>query len=144
VLCALAVGLKFRFGVDDSLDVVGVHLVGGLWGTLAVGLFASATATAGVDGLFYGGGVDQLWRQAVGAFAVLAFSFVVTLIIGFGIDKTIGFRLDKEDEVEGIDGVEHAESGYDFATSGGGGRTLTGGHLTPAGQSDAEARGVNA
>jgi Amt family ammonium transporter len=144
VLCALAVGLKFKLGVDDSLDVVGVHLVGGLWGTLAVGLFASATATAGVDGLFYGGGVDQLWRQAVGAFAVLVFSFVVTLIIGFAIDKTIGFRLDKEDEVEGIDGVEHAESGYDFATSGGGGRTLTGGHLTAAGQADAEARGVNA
>jgi ammonium transporter, Amt family len=144
VLCALAVGLKFKLNVDDSLDVVGVHLVGGLWGTLAVGLFASATATAGVDGLFYGGGVDQLWRQAVGAFAVLGFSFVVTLVIGFGIDKTIGFRLDREDEVEGIDGVEHAESGYDFATSGGGGRTLTGGHLTPAGQADAEARGVNA
>ncbi len=144
VLCALAVGLKFKLNVDDSLDVVGVHLVGGLWGTLAVGLFASATATAGVDGLFYGGGVDQLWRQAVGAFAVLVFSFVVTLVIGFGIDKTIGFRLDREDEVEGIDGVEHAESGYDFATSGGGGRTLTGGHLTPAGQADAEARGVNA
>jgi Amt family ammonium transporter len=144
VLCALAVGLKFRFGVDDSLDVVGVHLVGGLWGTLAVGFFASASATAGVDGLFYGGGVDQLWRQAVGAFAVLAFSFVVTLIIGFAIDKTIGFRLDKEDEVEGIDGVEHAESAYDFATAGGGGRTLTGGHLTASTQSDAEARGINA
>ena len=60
VLCALAVGLKYRFGFDDSLDVVGVHLVGGLWGTIAVGFFASAAATAGVDGLFYGGGVDQL------------------------------------------------------------------------------------
>ena len=60
VLCALAVGLKYKLGYDDSLDVVGVHLVGGLWGTLAVGLFASAATTAGVDGLFYGGGVDQL------------------------------------------------------------------------------------
>src|SRR3954454_8378948 len=69
-VCALAVSLKYRFGFDDSLDVVGVHLVGGLWGTLAVGLFASASATAGVSGLFYGGGFDQLWRQAVGAFAV--------------------------------------------------------------------------
>jgi Amt family ammonium transporter len=144
VLCALAVGLKFRFGFDDSLDVVGVHLVGGLWGTLAVGLFASAATTAGVDGLFYGGGVDQLWRQAVGAFAVLFFSFFVTLLIGFAIQRTIGFRLDAEDEVEGIDGVEHAESAYDFATAGGGGRTLTGGHLTPTSQADAEARGVNA
>jgi ammonium transporter, Amt family len=144
VLCALAVGLKFKLGFDDSLDVVGVHLVGGLWGTLAVGLFASATATAGVDGLFYGGGVDQLWRQAVGAFSVLAFSFLVTFAIGFAIDRTMGFRLSREDEVEGIDGVEHAESAYDFATAGGGGRTLTGGHLTPADQANAEARGVNA
>jgi Amt family ammonium transporter len=145
VLCALAVGLKFRFGYDDSLDVVGVHLVGGLWGTLAVGLFASATATAGVDGLFYGGGLDQLGKQAVGAFAVLLFSFVVTYVLGLLIQKTIGFRLDEEDEVEGIDGVEHAESAYDFATSGGGGRSLTGGHhVSASAQADAEARGVNA
>ncbi|TNM54698.1 ammonium transporter, partial [Streptomyces sp. NP160] len=59
VLCALAVGLKYKFGYDDSLDVVGVHLVGGLWGTIAIGFFATAAAPAGVDGLFYGGGVDQ-------------------------------------------------------------------------------------
>ena len=72
VLCALAVGLKFKFGFDDSLDVVGVHLVGGLTGTLLIGLFATKEAPAAVDGLFYGGGFDQLWRQAVGAFAVLA------------------------------------------------------------------------
>ena len=145
VFCAMAVGLKFRFGYDDSLDVVGVHLVGGLWGTLAVGLFASAATTAGVDGLFYGGGLDQLWRQAVGAFAVLFYSFVVTLVLGFLIAKTMGFRLSEEDEVEGIDGVEHAESAYDFATSGGGGRSLTGSSLpTAKAQADAEARGVNA
>jgi len=145
VFCAMAVGLKFRFGFDDSLDVVGVHLVGGLWGTLAVGLFASAATTAGVDGLFYGGGLDQLWRQAVGAFAVLFYSFVVTLVLGFLIAKTMGFRLSEEDEVEGIDGVEHAESAYDFATSGGGGRSLTGSSLpTAKAQVDAEARGVNA
>ena len=75
-LCALAVGLKFRFGFDDSLDVVGVHLVGGLVGTLLIGFFATARHPAGVDGLFYGGGVDQLWRQAVAAFAVLVYSFV--------------------------------------------------------------------
>jgi len=145
VFCAMAVGLKFRFGFDDSLDVVGVHLVGGLWGTLAVGLFASAATTAGVDGLFYGGGLDQLWRQAVGAFAVLFYSFVVTLVLGFLIAKTMGFRLSEEDEVEGIDGVEHAESAYDFATSGGGGRSLTGSSLpTAKAQADSEARGVNA
>ncbi len=144
VLCALAVGLKFRFGFDDSLDVVGVHLVGGLWGTLAVGLFASAASTAGVDGLFYGGGMDQLWRQTVGAFAVLFFSLAMTLLIGFAIQKTMGFRLDEEDEVEGIDGVVHAESAYDFATAGGAGRALTGGGPLPSTQSNAEARGVNA
>jgi Amt family ammonium transporter len=144
ILCALAVGLKFRFGFDDSLDVVGVHLVGGLWGTLAVGLLATSNAPAGVDGLLFGGGLGQLGKQAVGAFAVLAFSFVVTFVIGLAIQKTVGFRIDAEDEVEGIDGVEHAESAYDFATAGGGGRTLTGGHLTPTSQADAEARGVNA
>ena len=82
VVCALAVGLKYKLGYDDSLDVVGVHLVGGLWGTLAVGFFASAATTAGVDGLFYGGGVDQLWRQVVGALAVLIYSFVLTCVIG--------------------------------------------------------------
>ncbi len=131
VLCAVAVGWKFRLGFDDSLDVVGVHLVGGLWGTLAVGLFATAGATAGVDGLFYGGGLGQLWRQAVGALAVLLFSFVLTYVIGRAIEATIGFRLSEEAEVEGIDGAEHAESAYDFATAGGG-RAL-GGPLTTGG-----------
>ena len=90
ILCALAVGLKFRFGFDDSLDVVGVHLVGGLWGTLAVGLLATANAPAGVDGLFFGGGFGQLGKQAVGAFSVLIFSFVVTYVLGLLIQKTIG------------------------------------------------------
>jgi ammonium transporter, Amt family len=139
VVCALAVGLKYRLGFDDSLDVVGVHMIGGLWGTLSVGLFASAATTAGVDGLFYGGGLDQLWRQAVGAFAVLVFSFVVTYIIGFAIQKTWGFRLSEEDEVTGIDGIEHAESAYDLTTLGGGaghGSSVIGqSHATPVGAS---------
>ena len=74
MLCALAVGLKYKLGYDDSLDVVGVHLVGGLTGTLLIGLVAAPETGAGVAGLFYGGGVDQLWRQAVGAVAVLAYS----------------------------------------------------------------------
>ena len=120
VVCALAVGLKYRLGYDDSLDVVGVHLVGGLWGTLAVGLFASAATTAGVDGLFYGGGLDQLWRQAVGAGVVLVYSFVVTLLIGFVIARTMRFRVTEEHEVSGIDGVVHAETAYAFASLGGG------------------------
>jgi Amt family ammonium transporter len=134
VLCALAVGLKYKLGYDDSLDVVGVHLVGGLWGTLAVGLFASAATTAGVDGLFYGGGVDQLWRQAVGAFAVLLYSLVVTFVIGLLIQKTIGFRVTDEDEIAGIDNAEHAETAYDFASLGSGGGTSL------VGQAHAEAR----
>ena len=118
-VCALAVGLKYRFGYDDSLDVVGVHLVGGLVGTIIIGFLATADAPAGVDGLFYGGGVDQLWRQIVGALAVLVFSFVLTLVIGIAIQKTMGFRLSEEDEVTGIDSVEHAETAYDFASLGG-------------------------
>jgi len=120
VLCALAVGLKFKFGFDDSLDVVGVHLVGGLFGTLMVGLVATAEAPAAVDGLFYGGGADQLWRQAVGAFAVLGYSAVVTAILALLVKYTIGLRLDAEAEAAGIDESEHAETAYDFAAAGGG------------------------
>ncbi len=115
-LCALAVGMKHRFGYDDSLDVVGVHLVGGLVGTLLIGFFASARTPAGIDGLFYGGGTDQLWRQAVGAFTVLAVSFVVTWIIAKLLDLTLGFRIARDEELEGIDVVLHAESAYELAT----------------------------
>ena len=120
VFCALAVGLKFKFGFDDSLDVVGVHLVGGLIGTLMVGLVAAPEAPAAVAGLFYGGGTDQLWRQAVGAFAVLGYSAVVTAILALLLKYTIGLRLDREAEATGIDEGEHAETAYDFAASGGG------------------------
>jgi Amt family ammonium transporter len=134
-LCALAVGLKYRFGYDDSLDVVGVHLVGGLVGTILIGLFATEEAPAGVDGLFYGGGFDQLWRQVVGALAVLAVSFIATYVIGTVIQKTIGFRITEEDEITGIDNVVHAESGYDFASLGSSGSTAP-----LAGQARAEAR----
>jgi Amt family ammonium transporter len=114
VVCALAIGLKYKLGFDDSLDVVGVHLVGGLWGTLSVGLLATSAAPAAVNGLFYGGGVDQLWRQAVGALAVLAYSFVLTLIIGLVLHKLLGFRVSEDDEQAGIDNAEHAETGYDL------------------------------
>ena len=120
MLCALAVGLKFKFGFDDSLDVVGVHLVGGLFGTLMIGLVAAPEAPAAVAGLFYGGGTDQLWRQAVGAFAVLGYSAVVTAILALLLKYTIGLRLDREAEAAGIDEAEHAETAYDFAMSGGG------------------------
>ena len=115
VVCALAVGLKFKLGFDDALDVVGVHLVGGLFGTLMVGLVATKEAPAAVAGLFYGGGFDQLWRQAVGAFAVLAYSAIGTAILALIVKYTIGLRLDREDEANGIDEAEHAETAYEFA-----------------------------
>ncbi|MFI6999588.1 ammonium transporter [Nocardia sp. NPDC050175] len=118
VLCALAVGLKFKFGFDDSLDVVGVHLVGGIVGTLMVGLVAAPEAGAGKTGLFYGGGIDQLWRQAVGAGAVLAFSFIASLIIAYIVKFTIGLRVSDEAEAVGLDESEHAETAYDFAALG--------------------------
>ena len=118
ILCALAVGLKFKFGFDDSLDVVGVHLVGGMVGTLLVGLVATQEAPTAVDGLFYGGGFDQLWRQAVGAFAVLGYSAVATAILALLVKSTIGLRLDREAEAAGIDEAEHAETAYDFSVPG--------------------------
>jgi Amt family ammonium transporter len=120
-LCAVACGLKFKLGFDDSLDVVGVHLIGGLAGTLMVGLLAAPESPAingvtGVSkGLFYGGGWSQLERQAVGAFSVLFYSATVTLIIALILKYTIGIRLGAEEESSGIDEAEHAESGYDFA-----------------------------
>jgi Amt family ammonium transporter len=114
--CSLAIELKFRLGFDDSLDVVGVHLVGGLVGTLLVGFFATASAPAGVDGLFYGGGADQLWRQAVGAVAVLTYSFVLSLILAYIVKAVTGLRVSDESEVAGIDEGEHAETGYDFSS----------------------------
>ncbi len=139
VICALAVGLKYKFGYDDSLDVVGVHLFGGLWGTLAVGFLATAAAPAGVDGLFYGGGVDQLWRQAVGAFAVLFYSGIMTLLIGLLLHKTIGFRVTEEEELAGVDESEHAETGYDLGSFGAGARGLSFAG-TAAGQAEADTK----
>ena len=115
VACAYAVGLKYRFGYDDSLDVVGVHLVGGLVGTLAIGLFADPATPAAVAGLFYGGGFDQLGKQAIGAFAVLAYSFVASYLIGLLIKKTIGWRVTPAAELNGIDLAEHSEAGYDLS-----------------------------
>ena len=122
IICALAVGLKYKFGFDDSLDVVGVHLVGGIWGCLSIGLFATKSVNSlGGNGLFNGGGLDLLKTQAFGAFFVLAYSFLVTLIIGFVINKTIGFRVTQEAEVNGIDLVEHRETAYEMFSSSRGG-----------------------
>lgn len=115
VLCAMAVGLKYKLGYDDSLDVVGVHLVGGIVGTLLIGFFATDAYIADSKlGLFYGGGAELLGKQAIAAGAVLAFSFVVTAIIAFGIEKTMGFRISSEDEQAGVDVRTHAETAYEF------------------------------
>lgn len=121
VLCALAVGLKYRLGYDDSLDVVGVHLVGGLVGTLLIGFLATEAAPAGVNGLFYGGGAEQLGKQAIGAFAVMFYSLIVAAIIALIIKAARGFRVDPEVEISGIDLAIHAESAYELGDSGGGG-----------------------
>ncbi|MGW1563400.1 ammonium transporter [Streptomyces sp. NPDC002144] len=113
-VCALAVGLKYKFGYDDSLDVVGIHLVGGVTGTLLVGVLATSDAPNGVDGLLYGGGLSLLGKQAVGAFAVLAYSFAITWLIAKALDKTMGLRVHPEAEREGVDVHLHAESAYDL------------------------------
>jgi Amt family ammonium transporter len=129
-ICALAVGLKYKLGFDDSLDVVGVHLVGGATGAILIGFLAAPfiSGTGGVAGTFYGGGFDQLWRQVVAVAAVGAYSFGLAWLIGFAIEKTIGFRVKPEVEVDGIDTAEHAESAYDFAPATGprGGFALAG------------------
>ena len=124
IVCALAVGLKYKFGFDDSLDVVGVHLVGGIWGCLSIGFFATKGVNSiGGTGFFYGGGFDLLKTQAFGAFFVLAYSFIVTLIIGYAINKTIGFRVSQEAEINGIDLAEHRETAYEMFNSSRGGIT---------------------
>jgi Amt family ammonium transporter len=111
-VCSLAVELKFRLGFDDSLDVVAVHLVGGIIGTLLIGFFATEEAPNGVAGLFYGGGLELLGVQSLATVAVLAYSFVVTFVIAFAINRTIGLRVQEEDELRGIDISAHSEFAY--------------------------------
>ncbi|MFB7676317.1 ammonium transporter [Kitasatospora purpeofusca] len=118
--CAAAISLKYRFGFDDSLDVVGVHAVGGAIGSLLVGLFATGTVGQTAKGLFYGGGFEQLGKQAMGVAVVAVYSFVLSWLLAKGIDRTIGFRVAEEVEVAGIDQAEHAESAYDFSALGSG------------------------
>jgi Amt family ammonium transporter len=118
--CAAAVGLKFKFGYDDSLDVVGVHMVGGILGSLLIGLFASGKGQSTVKGLFYGGGMHQFWIQCAGVFGVLFYSLICAAILAFILDKTIGMRVSEDEEVSGIDQAEHAETAYDFSGAGGG------------------------
>jgi Amt family ammonium transporter len=125
--CALAVSIKYRFGFDDSLDVVGVHFVAGWIGSLSIGLFATLQVNSAIEGLgaseglFYGGGVTQLGRQFLGSAIVSVYSFGVAALIALAIKVTIGLRASAEAEVDGIDVAEHAESGYDLTPAGGGG-----------------------
>ena len=112
IFCYIAVNLKERLGYDDSLDVLGIHGVGGTWGALATGLFAStAINPAGKDGLFFGN-PPLLGIQAIAVVATYVFVFVVTLIILKLIDLTVGLRVDEEQEFVGIDQSQHGESGY--------------------------------
>jgi Amt family ammonium transporter len=112
VICYLAVLLKPRLGYDDSLDVVGVHCVGGVWGALATGLFASKLVnSAGADGLFYGN-PGQFLIQVIAVVVTMAFSFIVSYILFKILDATMGLRVSAEDEVAGLDITEHQETGY--------------------------------
>ena len=125
ILCSLATGLKYRFNLDDSLDVVGVHLVAGIWGSLAIGFFgANSVNSVGLDGLFYGGGTGLLAKQTIGVALVATYSFIATLIIGYAIEKSIGFRVKRDVEVAGIDLNEHAETAYEMTSSSRGGSIL--------------------
>ena len=121
-VCLLAVQVKYRLGYDDSLDVVGVHFVGGVIGTLYLGFFATSAVNAGVahEGLFYGGGLGQLGRQALGVLAATAFSFTATYLLARAVNAVLPLRVSIEDEVTGLDQALHAESAYDF----GSGRTM--------------------
>jgi Amt family ammonium transporter len=145
-LCALAVGLKYRFGYDDSLDVVGVHLVGGIVGTVGIGLLAAPTAATEAipEGLLYGGGLKLLGIQVATALFAILWSAVATVLIGLLIKATLGWRVDGEAEVEGIDFAEHGESAYELGTATGARRGLTGGPAVLAGTKDTEKEEANA
>ncbi len=126
MLCAWAVGLKFKFGLDDSLDVVGVHLVGGITGALLIGFVGTVDSPQGIDGifpagtngLFYGGNATLLGHQCMGVLFTIVWTGVLTAIIGLAIKSTMGWRISSDSEVEGIDADQHGEAAYDF-----GGRT---------------------
>ena len=115
IICLLAIGLKNRFSYDDSLDVVGVHLVGGLVGALLLGVFADKGVNElGYDGLLTGGGASLLLDQLVASAATFAYSFIVSMIIAKVIDLVIGLRVSPEEEIEGLDRSQHAETAYAF------------------------------
>jgi Amt family ammonium transporter len=111
--CLAAVQLKFKFRYDDSLDVVGVHLVGGIIGSLLLGVFAtSAINSGGADGLLYGGGLVLLGKQLLAVLATLSYSFAMSLLIAKVLDKIIGLRVTDEQELVGLDESLHSERAY--------------------------------
>ena len=113
-LCYIAVNLKPRLGYDDSLDVLGIHGVGGTWGALATGLFASTVANpAGANGLFYGN-PSLLLTQALAVAATFVFVFIMSFVILKLVDVIFGLRVSDEDEEAGLDYTQHGESGYTF------------------------------
>jgi Amt family ammonium transporter len=115
VASSYAVSRKYKFGYDDSLDVVGVHGVSGIVGMIGIGLFATATVNAtGKEGLFINGSPDLLIKQLIAIVAVAAFSFCATWLIATVITRTIGFRVPREEELTGLDTTYHAESAYDI------------------------------
>lgn len=112
-LCFYGVQLKNKFGYDDALDVFGVHGVGGTWGAIATGLFAStAVNSGGADGLFYGGGVSLLIKQVIAVGATVVFAFVATIIILKVVQAIMGLRVSESEEDEGLDISQHGEEGY--------------------------------
>ena len=130
LVCSWAVGLKFKLGYDDSLDVVGVHLVGGIVGSLLLGIFSTISVNeAGVDGLLAGGGLALMGKQVIGVVATLAFSFIVTMGIAKLVDATIGLRVAEADEITGLDLSQHSEVGYALSDTGG---SFTPSHGSPA------------
>jgi ammonium transporter, Amt family len=112
VVCSYAVGWKFKAGYDDSLDVVGVHFVGGVVGVFLIGLLAAEVVSGGPEGLFFGGGLTLLGKQTLAIPIVGLFAFVVSFIIAKVVDITLGFRIRREDEISGIDFAQHAETAY--------------------------------
>ena len=113
IVCYLALRLKLRFDFDDSLDVIAVHLVGGIVGSLLLGLFSDTTVNAlGADGLINGGGMKLLQEQVLAVVVVLAFSFAVTYLLARVLDATIGLRVGPDDELAGLDQSQHAEAAY--------------------------------
>ena len=124
IICCLATGLKTFFRFDDALDVVGVHLVGGILGALLIGFFGTSMVN-GANGLFYGGGFALLGRQTLAVIAVVVYSFVVTYVLALILEKTIGLRVSEEDEAAGLDLSQHAETAYESSSFSDGSRFLS-------------------